>query len=203
MSNTFEKVVVIDGKGHLMGRLASTIAKQVLNGQRVVVVRCEEINISGTFFRNKIRYQNYLHKRCLVRPSHGPIHFRAPSRMLHRVVRGMIPHKTARGKAALDRLKLFEGIPAPYDQMKRMVVPQALRVLRLRPGRKYCTVKRLASEVGWKYENVVEKLEAKRKVRSQAYYERKLALAKVHSKAAASKADALKPIQEKLATYGY
>ncbi|RKP14947.1 60S ribosomal protein L16 [Piptocephalis cylindrospora] len=201
--STFEKVVVIDGKGHLMGRLASTIAKQALNGQRVVVVRCEEINISGSFFRNKIRYQNYLRKRCLVNPSHGPIHFRAPSRMLHRVVRGMIPHKTARGKAALDRLKLFEGIPAPYDQMKRMVVPQALRVLRLRPGRKYCTVKRLSSEVGWKYESVVDKLEAKRKVRSQAYYERKLALAKIHTKAVASKADALKPIQDKITAYGY
>ena len=28
----FEKLVVIDGKGHLVGRLASIIAKEVLNG---------------------------------------------------------------------------------------------------------------------------------------------------------------------------
>jgi large subunit ribosomal protein L13Ae len=53
----------------------------------------------------------------------------------------MVPHKTARGAAALDRLKLFEGVPPPYDKKKRMVVPDALRVLRLKPGRKYCTVK--------------------------------------------------------------
>lgn len=53
----------------------------------------------------------------------------------------MIPHKTARGAAALQRLKLFEGVPPPYDRKKRMVVPDALRVLRLKPGRKYCTVK--------------------------------------------------------------
>jgi hypothetical protein len=53
----------------------------------------------------------------------------------------MVPHKTARGAAALERLKLFEGIPPPYDRKKRMVVPEALRVLRLKPGRKYCTVK--------------------------------------------------------------
>ena len=53
----------------------------------------------------------------------------------------MIPHKTARGAAALERLKLFEGVPPPYDRKKRMVVPEALRVLRLKPGRKYCTVK--------------------------------------------------------------
>src|SRR5436309_633299 len=67
----------------------------------------------------------------------------------------MIPHKTARGAAAMERLKVFEGIPPPYDKKQRMVVPQALRILRLKPGRKYCTVGRLAHEVGWKYQDVV------------------------------------------------
>lgn len=67
----------------------------------------------------------------------------------------MIPHKTARGAAALERLKVFEGVPPPYDKKKKMVVPQALRVLRLQPGRKYCTVGRLSHEVGWKYQDVV------------------------------------------------
>lgn len=69
----------------------------------------------------------------------------------------MVAHKTARGKAALDRLKVFEGIPPPYDTKKRMVVPQALRVLRLKPGRKYCSVGRLSSEFGWNYGEVVSR----------------------------------------------
>lgn len=85
----------------------------------------------------------------------GPFHFRAPSRIFYKTVRGMIPHKTARGAAAMERLKVFEGVPPPYDKKKRMVVPQALRVLRLKPGRKYCTVGRLSHEVGWKYQDVV------------------------------------------------
>ena len=67
----------------------------------------------------------------------------------------MIPHKTARGAAAMERLKVFEGVPPPYDTQKKMVVPQALRVLRLQPGRKYCTVGRLSHENGWKYQDVV------------------------------------------------
>ena len=87
----------------------------------------------------------------------GPFHFRAPSRIFYKAVRGMIPHKTARGAAALERLKVFEGVPPPYDKQKKMVVPQALRVLRLQPGRKYCTVGRLSHEVGWKYQDVVER----------------------------------------------
>lgn len=57
----------------------------------------------------------------------------------------------------MERLKVFEGIPPPYDKKQRMVVPQALRVLRLKPGRKYCTVGRLSHEVGWKYQDVVER----------------------------------------------
>ena len=69
----------------------------------------------------------------------------------------MIPHKTPRGAAALERLKVFEGVPPPYDKKKKMVVPQALRVLRLQPGRKYCTVGRLSHENGWKYKDVVER----------------------------------------------
>ena len=49
----FQKLVVVDTRGHLLGRLASLIAKELLMGQHVVCVRCEEINISGTFIRNK------------------------------------------------------------------------------------------------------------------------------------------------------
>jgi hypothetical protein len=67
----------------------------------------------------------------------------------------MVPHKTPRGAAAMERLKVFEGVPPPYDKKKRMVVPQALRILRLKPGRKFCTVGRLSHEVGWKYQDVV------------------------------------------------
>lgn len=48
--------ITIDGKGHLLGRLASTVAKQLLEGQKIVVVRCEALNISGEFFRAKRTY---------------------------------------------------------------------------------------------------------------------------------------------------
>lgn len=81
----------------------------------------------------------------------------------------MIPHKTARGAAALERLKVFEGVPPPYDKKKKLVVPQALRILRLKPGRKYCTVGRLSHEVGWKYQDVVARLVAFHKTLVQTF----------------------------------
>ncbi|KAF6078134.1 hypothetical protein HJG60_009043 [Phyllostomus discolor] len=130
------QVLVLDGRGHLLGRLAAIVAKQVLLGRKVVVVRCEGINISGNFYRNKLKYLAFLRKRMNTNPSRGPYHFRAPSRIFWRTVRGMLPHKTKRGQAALDRLKVFDGIPPPYDKKKRMVVPAALKVVRLKPTRK-------------------------------------------------------------------
>lgn len=45
---------IVDGKGHLLGRLASIVAKQLLSGQKVTIVRAELINVSGNFFRNKV-----------------------------------------------------------------------------------------------------------------------------------------------------
>jgi large subunit ribosomal protein L13Ae len=39
---------VIDGRDHLLGRLASIVAKELLAGQSIVIVRCDEICISGS-----------------------------------------------------------------------------------------------------------------------------------------------------------
>ncbi|KAK5173821.1 60S ribosomal protein L16A [Saxophila tyrrhenica] len=201
--DSFEPVVVIDGKGHLLGRLASIVAKQLLNGQKIVVVRCEALNISGEFFRAKLKYQAFMRKQTRYNAWRGgPWHYRSPSKMFWRTVRGMIPHKTPRGAAAMERLKTFEGVPPPYDHKKRMVVPQALRVLRLKPGRKYCTVGRLGHEFGWKYRDVVARLEERRKVKGQAYYERKKAMRKMlaDSKKSANIDDKTK---QQLEQYGY
>jgi large subunit ribosomal protein L13Ae len=41
-------VTVIDGKGHLLGRLASIVGQQLLAGKKVVIVRAEQILISGS-----------------------------------------------------------------------------------------------------------------------------------------------------------
>uniref|UniRef100_A0A453LUT7 60S ribosomal protein L13a-4 n=1 Tax=Aegilops tauschii subsp. strangulata TaxID=200361 RepID=A0A453LUT7_AEGTS len=90
-----------------------------------------------------------------TKPSHGPIHFRAPAKILWRTIRGMIPHKTARGEAALARLKAYEGVPPPYDRTKRMVIPDALKVLRLQPGHRYCLLGQLSKEVGWNYADTI------------------------------------------------
>ena len=81
-----------------------------------------------------------------------------------------------------------------------MVVPDALRVLRLKANRRYTNLGKLASEVGWRHQDLVARLEAKRKIKSEAYYKRKLEQSKTLAKATAKVASAhteLKPTLEK------
>ena len=84
----------------------------------MVVACCEGINISGNFCRNKLKYLAFFRKRMNTNPCRGP------SRIFWRTVRGMLPHKTKRGQAALDRLKVFDGIPPPYDKVSEAQLPQ-------------------------------------------------------------------------------
>jgi hypothetical protein len=83
-----------------------------------VAVRCEELNITGSLFRNRLKYQAYLNKRVNTNPVRGPFHHRAPSRMFYKAIRGMLPHKSARGAAALSHLRVFEGVPPPFDKAR-------------------------------------------------------------------------------------
>ena len=84
--------------------------------------------------RNYIRREAFMRKKMNTNPARGGYHQRAPAKMFERTVRGMIPHKSPRGGEALSRLRCYEGCPAPYDKVKRMVVPDAYRITNLR----YC-----------------------------------------------------------------
>jgi large subunit ribosomal protein L13Ae len=46
--------IIVDGRDHLLGRLASVVAKELLSGKHVVIVRCDEMVVSGSMVRNKV-----------------------------------------------------------------------------------------------------------------------------------------------------
>ncbi|MCL7029387.1 hypothetical protein MKW94_016093, partial [Papaver nudicaule] len=62
------------------------------------------------------------------------------------------------GAAELAQFRAFEGIPPPYDMIKRMVIPNALKVFRLQPGPKYCLLGRLSSEVEWSHTDTIKRI---------------------------------------------
>eukprot|EP00995_Heteronema_vittatum_P005555 NODE_1876_length_874_cov_1534.235152_g1308_i0.p2 GENE.NODE_1876_length_874_cov_1534.235152_g1308_i0~~NODE_1876_length_874_cov_1534.235152_g1308_i0.p2 ORF type:complete len:148 (+),score=61.38 NODE_1876_length_874_cov_1534.235152_g1308_i0:343-786(+) len=121
--------------------------------------------------------------RHLTNPKKGPFHYRSPRKMFWRVVRGMLPYRTPRGKEALKRLKMCEGVPPPWVKSKRWCCPQAMRVLRLAPDRDWCVLGDVANECGWKNQKIVEELEGKRKRLTHKWWEKKTELTKIHKMA--------------------
>ncbi len=156
-----------------------------------------------TVTRNKVKYAQFRKKRMNTNPGKGPYHYKSPARMVWRTIRGMVHQKTARGQDALGRLSTFEGIPAPYDKMKRVVIPAALRILRLKSIRHHTVLGELADCVGWKHKDLLKTLEEKRKVESAAYYEKKKEADALRAKAEEAAADELAEVNKVLAESGY
>merc|ERR1711972_591927 len=74
--------------------------------------------------------------------------------------------------------KSFEGIPHPFDRKKRMVIPHCLKVIRLRPERRYCKLGDLSASYGWKHQELLARLEGQRKVKSSAFHKKKVSASK-------------------------
>jgi len=198
------KPILIDAKGHLVGRLASVVAKQLLQGEKINVVRCEQLVLSGSLFRNKLFFLSYLRKKNLSNPRRGgPIHHRSPAKIFFKAVRGMLPHKTKRGRAVLARFNVYDGVPPKYRNKKKMVVPTALKALRMRPKSKYCVLGELAAQVGWKKKEVIEKLEEKRKAKAKQWYKYKLKRENLERKARNDPSVQNSEANNILKSYGY
>ncbi len=100
--------VYIDAKDHVLGRLASKVAKMALNGYEIEIVNAEKVIITGK--KNKV-LEEWKHK-ILERGDwyKGPFYPKRPDRILRRVIRGMLP-KSWRGRVALKRVKVHIGVP--------------------------------------------------------------------------------------------
>lgn len=153
--------------------------------------------------RNRVKYAQFRRKHMNTNPRKGPFHFKSPSRIVWRTIRGMVHQKTARGQEALSRLSTFEGIPEPYDKQKRVVVPAALRVMRLKSCRAHTVLGELADSVGWKHRDLLKKLEDKRRAQAAEFYEKKKEKAALREKAIEAAGSELAKVNEVLAGYGY
>ena len=114
----------------------------------------------------------------------------------------MLPKKKKRGYSALARLKTFDGCPAPYDKKKKLVVPEALRVLKLRPYRSFSNLGKICSQLGWKHGGLIEGLEDKRKEIAAADYKERSANLSAAAKKESSSAE-LQQVNAELAKFGY
>jgi len=135
---------VIDAEDLILGRMASVVAKRLLNGERIIIVNAEKAVISGkrlSIIREAKEFLQVGHHRK------GPFHPRRPDQIVKRTIRGMLPRKKPRGKDALKRLRVYIGVPKELEDRRKETIPEA------HAGKLRCPFIRvadLAKEIGWK-----------------------------------------------------
>ena len=108
-------MIVIDATNKVAGRLASIVAKMLLEGEKVVILNAEKAIISGNPESVKKFFLERIHRGD---PYKGPFYPRYPDQILRRMIRGMLPYKKQKGREALKRLKVFIGVPNEYKNAK-------------------------------------------------------------------------------------
>jgi large subunit ribosomal protein L13 len=108
--------MIINGEGLILGRLASTVSKKLLAGERVTVLNAEKIIISGNKDWAYQKYKQRIDRASISNPRRmGPKYPRRPDDIFRRTVRGMIPYKKPKGREAFKGLQVHLGFPPEFE----------------------------------------------------------------------------------------
>lgn len=138
-----EQTVVVDAKGLILGRMASTIAKRLLQGENIIIMNAEKAVISG---KRLSRIKEAKKRLEVGHPKKGPFHPRRPEEIVRRTIKGMLPRRKPKGQQAYRRLKVFVDVPQELKETETQTIPDA-RSEKLKCP--YITVGKLAKEIGW------------------------------------------------------
>ena len=110
---------IIDGKGAVLGRLASYAAKQALKGEEIFILNCDKIKISG----NKKNIKgNFEAKRKKGGSSQkGPKISKLSEKIVKRSIRNMLPNfREGRGRIAYNKIKCYNNIPKEFENSEKI-----------------------------------------------------------------------------------
>ena len=136
-------MTLIDGDGLILGRMASIVAKRLLNGERINIVNADKVVISGKRLQVINEKKKFLEVGGRGR---GPIHWRQPHRIVRRTIRGMLPYRKNRGREAFKKLKVYIGVPEEFEDIE---TERLYEVHSRGLGGKYVTVGEVAKNIGW------------------------------------------------------
>ncbi|MDE0832368.1 MAG: 50S ribosomal protein L13 [Nitrosopumilus sp.] len=142
-----DRPVVVDATNHIAGRLASNVAKLLLQGQRVTVVNCEKIMMSGKRETQIREYREFLEINSIINYKHGPVHYRRPDTLMAKMIRQMLPFdRKPSGKLAFARLRTYIGAPNDTKPIEKIQFEKALIT---RAPSNYTPLAEICRVIGW------------------------------------------------------
>ena len=131
--------MIIDAKNQIIGRVATFAAKKAMLGEQVTLLNCEQAVITGSKADIIARYMQRIARG---QPGQGPYISRRADMLVKRMVRGMLPYKKERGKAALSRIRCYIG--EPEEAKGEAVTVKGAETSKLQ-NFKYITIKQLCT----------------------------------------------------------
>jgi len=140
---------IINAEGLILGRLASKVAKMLLEGEEIVIVNADKAIITGNREDIFAKYKQRTELRTRSNPRRGPFYPKRSDEIVRRTVRGMLPWKTDRGRKAYRRLKVYAGVPREFQgkEFETIIEADASRIA----TPKYVTVGEVAKFLGGKF----------------------------------------------------
>jgi len=140
-------MVVIDADGAVVGRLGARIAKLLLAGQQVEIINAEKAVMLGSLSAAKEHYLSRRGQKDKRSPENSPHWPRAPHLLLRRIMRGMLPWSSQRGRDAYHRLRVTVGSPSNTGK------PVKLKEAASDSKHGYFTLAELCRELGYHGQN--------------------------------------------------
>jgi len=120
---------IVDAAGQRLGTLAVRIARalsgkhkptwtpHIDDGDHVVVINSDKIELGGQKWEKKIYYRHSGFPGGLKEKSAREIHDKHPERLIEMAVRGMLPTNRMRDDQ-LNRLRVYAGTEHPHEPQK-------------------------------------------------------------------------------------
>jgi large subunit ribosomal protein L13 len=123
---------LIDAEGKILGRLSGTIARilrgktrptytpSMSSGDRVIVINCEKIRLTGRKLQQKKKYHYTGYPGGLRETSYQALMKTHPERILKMAVKGMLP-KNSLGRKLIKNLHVYRGAVHPHQAQKPVI----------------------------------------------------------------------------------
>lgn len=117
---------VVDANGKVLGRLASQVA-QILkgkhkplyspdtdNGDHVIIVNANKIQVTGAKAQNKVYYHHSGYPGGLKAVPYDRLFSKNPEKIVRMAIKGMLPHNIL-GRNMYRKLRVYNGPEHPHE----------------------------------------------------------------------------------------
>lgn len=139
--------MIINAEGLVAGRLASKVAKETIKGETVVIVNASKVILVGKETAILPKFKQRVEAKVKSNPHYGPKYDRIPSKMLRKMIKGMLPNKKRTSERLLKQIKVYNEVPKNFNLDK----VETLEKLKFNQRNESMTLEEVAKKLGGKW----------------------------------------------------